>query len=230
MRVRRRGRPRAVFAGVAVVVEQLRHRCGAARRAIPPRPAGAARRRRPTANTSKCGQRAADACPGARATPRESTKRGDAALGAAPVLEQDGAPPLDHALLHVGRDRRGAVQHGVERGRMEGGALLVGEAQQARTNIVGTRCVWWTSRSAIQRSASRSSQRGITRMGAPSGCVVDRVHERRRVIERAGDEVRARSRRARSSARTPAARRAPRRASPATRRFTPFGRPVVPLV
>ena len=61
-------------------------------------------------------------------------QREHAALGAPPVLGEHRAPPLDHLVLGGRRDRRGAVQHGAQRRRVERGPLLVGQPQQAHAH------------------------------------------------------------------------------------------------
>ena len=116
-------------------------------------------------------------------------QRDDAALGAAPVFDQHGAPPLDHALLHDRRDRRRAVQHEMQRRRAERGALGVGETQQPHEHrrhemrVVDLALAKELQRARLVPARHHDHRRAVQH-------VVDREEQRRGVIERTGDEMR----------------------------------------
>ncbi len=112
-----------------------------------------------------------------------------AALGATPVFDQDRPPPLDHAPLHGGRDRCGAVQRLHQLRRVEGRALGLGQPQQAHEH-----------RRHEMHVRDLPTHQEIERLGlVPSGhdqdrrpvrVVIDREHQRRRVIHRPRDQMR----------------------------------------
>ena len=122
---------------------------------------------------------------------RRVDEREHAALGAAPVLGEHRTPPLDHLVLGGGRDRRGAVQHGARAttGRRPPAPPRAGAAG-ARTSS-GTRWLLRTARSWMSCEALRLVPARHDHQRAAVGEVDGREAERRGVVERPGDEVRA---------------------------------------